>query len=146
LSIDNVRIRHLETKDADEICKILADITQTPIKTDFDLIVKAHARKDEDACFVAELDGSVIGFMISYILTGSFGLEKSAWIAMLGVNPEYMGQGIGEHLAREIFKFYKKHGIDTVYTSVKWDSPDLLSFFKTLGFDRSSFINLRKVL
>jgi ribosomal protein S18 acetylase RimI-like enzyme len=144
--MDNVLIRKLETKDADVICKILADITQTPVKTDFNLIVKAHAQKHEDACFVAELDGRVIGFMISYILTGSFGLEKSAWIAMLGVNPEYMGRGIGEHLAREIFKFYKAQGIDTVYTSVKWDSPDLLSFFKTLGFDRSSFINLRRVL
>jgi ribosomal protein S18 acetylase RimI-like enzyme len=144
--MDNVLIRKLETKDADDICKILSDITQTSVKADFNLIVEAHAQKDADACFVAELDGKVIGFMISYILTGSFGLEKSAWIAMLGVNPEYMGQGIGEHLAREIFKFYKTQGIDTVYTSVKWDSPDLLSFFKTLGFDRSNFINLRKVL
>jgi hypothetical protein len=29
---------------------------------------------------------------------------------------------------------------------VRWDSTDMLSFFKTLGFDRSNFINLRKVL
>jgi hypothetical protein len=57
-----------------------------------------------------------------------------------------MGQEIGASLAKEIFEYYKAHGIDNVYTSVRWDSTDLLSFFKTLGFDRSNFINLRKVL
>jgi N-acetylglutamate synthase-like GNAT family acetyltransferase len=71
-------------------------------------------------------------------------MEKSAWIATLGVNPEYMGQGVGRSLAKKIFKSYKKAGIEHVYTSVRWDSTDLLSFFKTLGFDRSNFVNLRK--
>ena len=33
-----------------------------------------------------------------------------------------------------------------IYTSVRWDSTDLLSFFKTLGFQRSDFINLHKSL
>jgi len=57
-----------------------------------------------------------------------------------------MGQGIGAALAQEIFAFYRARGIDNVYTSVRWDSTDMLSFFKILGFDRSNFINLRKVL
>ncbi|PIP35560.1 MAG: GNAT family N-acetyltransferase, partial [Desulfobacterales bacterium CG23_combo_of_CG06-09_8_20_14_all_52_9] len=37
-------------------------------------------------------------------------------------------------------------GIHNVHTSVQWDSTDLLSFFKTLGFNRSNFINLSKTL
>jgi len=49
-------------------------------------------------------------------------------------------------LAEETFRFYKNAGIREIYTSVRWDSVDLLSFFKTLEFDRSNFINLRKVL
>ena len=57
-----------------------------------------------------------------------------------------MGQGIGAALAQETFDFYRSRGIENVYTSVRWDSTDMLSFFKTLGFDRSNFINLRKVL
>ena len=57
-----------------------------------------------------------------------------------------MGQGIGAALAEEIFGVYRTRGIENVYTSVRWDSTDMLSFFKTLGFDRSNFINLRKVL
>ncbi|MBW2436909.1 MAG: hypothetical protein JRF29_06500 [Deltaproteobacteria bacterium] len=49
-------------------------------------------------------------------------------------------------MARKIFEIYKAAGIENVYTTVRWDSTDLLSFFKTLGFDRSAFINLRKIL
>ncbi len=84
--------------------------------------------------------------MISYIVYGGYGLEKSAWIATLGVDPKWMGRGIGKRLAQEILAFYERKGIRFIFTSVMWDSVDLLSFFKTLGFDRSSFINLRKEL
>jgi ribosomal protein S18 acetylase RimI-like enzyme len=108
--------------------------------------VEEHSQRDDEACFVAELNGKIVGFMISYILTAGFGMPKSAWIATLGVDPNFMGQDIGATLAEEILNYYKAQGVENVYTSVRWDSTDLLSFFKTLGFDRSNFINLRKVL
>jgi ribosomal protein S18 acetylase RimI-like enzyme len=62
------------------------------------------------------------------------------------VDPKFMGQGIGKKLAEEIFRVYQEKGIQDIFTSVRWDSADLLSFFKTLGFDRSDFINLKKQL
>ena len=144
--MENIIIRELKTTDADDISAIFADITQNPATPDFKNLIEKHARTDQDVCLVAELNGQVVGFMISYVLTLGFGIEKSGWIATLGVNPKFMGQGIGAGLAKEIFKYYKEIGINNVYSSVRWDSPDLLSFFKTLGFDRSNFINLRKVL
>ena len=144
--MDNVLIRRLKIKDADDISRIQAAITKSPPETDFKQVIEEHARKDVDASFVAELEGRVVGFMISYILSGGFGIEKSAWIAMFGVATKFMGQGIGKKLAEEIFQFYREKEIKNIYTSVRWDSVDLLSFFKTLGFDRSNFINLRRVL
>jgi ribosomal protein S18 acetylase RimI-like enzyme len=144
--VENIRIRELEASDTDDIADIYASIVRKPVDLDFKALIEKHARTDNDICFVADLDGRVIGFMISYILTFGFGIEKSAWIATLGVDPEFMGQGIGDRLAREIFKLYKQMGISRVYTSVRWDSTDLLSFFKSLGFDRSKFINLKKNL
>jgi len=144
--VENIRIRELEVSDTKDIAEIYASIVRKPVDLGFKALIEKHAQTDNDICFVAELDGRVIGFMISYILTFGFGIEKSAWIATLGVDPEYMGQGIGERLAREIFKLYKRMEISRVYTSVRWDSTDLLSFFKTLGFDRSKFINLKKDL
>lgn len=142
--MDNVLIRKLKTEDLEDIAGIYAAITQTPVEEDFIASVKEHAAMEKGASFVAEIDGKVIAYMFSYILSDSFGISKSAWIAMLGVNPKYMGQGIGDKLARQIFDYYKQIGVKDVYTSVRWDSTDLLSFFKRLGFDRSNFINLCK--
>ncbi len=144
--MENILIRELKTSDTDEIKKIYESITNKSVTADFTDLIEQHARRTQDVCLVAELSDRVVGFMISYILTFGFGIEKSAWIATLGVNPEFMGQGLGDSLAKEIFRYYKDQGILNVYTSVRWDSTDLLSFFKTLGFDRSDFINLRKSL
>ena len=144
--MDNMDIRRLKKEDAEDISRIYGAITMQPVSADFKRVVEEHAIREDGACFVAERDGNVTGFMISYILTAGFGMPKSAWIATLGVDPSCMGQGIGASLAKEIFKFYKNQGIENIYTSVRWDSTDLLSFFKTLGFDRSNFINLRKVV
>ncbi len=142
--MDNFLIRRLREDDAEDISTIHAAITQQPVMNDFRKTIREHALRDEGASFVAETNGQVVGYMVSYILSGGFGLSRSAWIAMLGVSPAYMGQGIGEKLAKEIFTYYQKQGVRYIYTSVRWDSTDLLSFFKTLGFDRSEFINLRK--
>ena len=144
--MNKVQIRHLKKNDSGDISRIYAAITMTPEDPDFKRVVEEHARNNAEACFVAEKDGKVVGFMVSYILTAGFGMPKSAWIATLVVDPNCMGEGIGANLAQEILKYYQAQGIENVYTSVRWDSTDLLSFFKTLGFDRSNFINLRKIL
>jgi len=144
--VKDALIRKLKAKDAEDISKIYAGITQTPVKDDFIKIIEEQVNRKEDASFVAELDGRVVGYMISLVISGSFGIKKSTWISNMGVTPKFMGQGIGERLANKIFEFSREKGIKDIYTSVRWDSPDLLSFFKTLGFDRSNFINLRKIL
>jgi ribosomal protein S18 acetylase RimI-like enzyme len=144
--VEKLQLRRLREEDAEAISQIYAAITMKAADPDFKRVVEEHARREDEACFVAERGGKVVGFMISYILTAGFGMAKSAWIATLGVDPNCMGQGIGAGLAEEIFTYYRGQGIENVYTSVRWDSTDMLSFFKTLGFDRSNFINLRKIV
>lgn len=142
-----VTIRKLREEDAYQVGEIYSLITKEPVNEDFIKQIRAHALKDEhEAPFVAELDGKVVGFMVSYIVTLGFGAERSAYIATLGVHPRYMGRGIGMGMTEEIFKFYRSQGITRVYTSVRWDSTDLLSFCKTMGFERSNFINLKRDL
>ncbi len=144
--MEKVLIRKLKIEDADDITRIHAAITQSPVKIDYKRVIKERVGKADEASYVAEVKGKVVGYMISYIFYGGFGIEDSAWIAMFGIDPKFMGQGIGQELGKEIFSFYREKGIKSIYTSVRWDSTDILSFFKTLGFDRSNFINLRKTL
>jgi len=143
---DNFLIRSIKIEDADDIGRIMTAITKAPAKIDFRQVIEEQVQSDKDASFVAEIDGKVVGFMISHIVYGGFGFEKSAWIVTLGVDPKFMGRDIGNKLAEEILGVYRDRGIKHVFTSVRWDSVDLLSFFKTLDFDRSNFINLRKDL
>ena len=57
-----------------------------------------------------------------------------------------MGTEIGQYLIIQLFKQFKKKKINEIYTAARWDGVDILSFFKSIGFDRSNFINLRKEL
>ena len=144
-SSERIGIRQMKSEDSGAISRISTEITKKPSRADFVALIQAYAQDEESANFVAELDGKVVGFMVSYITIG-FGEEKSAWIAVMGVDPKYMGEGIGASLASAIFKFYEARGVKRVYTAVKWDSTDVLSFFRTLDFERSDFINLIKKL
>ncbi|GAF76048.1 unnamed protein product [marine sediment metagenome] len=142
--MQNLIIRGLEVRDSEDISRIQEAVTKEPSTIDYYRIVEEELKKEDRVSFVAELDGKVVGFMITYILYGGFGLEKSAWIGLFGVEPKYMGSGIGKRMAREVFDVLMKINIKNIFTSVKWDSVDLLSFFKSLGFDRCNFINLKK--
>ena len=144
--MENLLIRRLESGDADDIFRIQKAIAEELGTIDYHRVVEEEAKREDRVSFVAELDGKVVGFLITYILYGGFGLEKSAWIGLFGVDPKYMGQGIGKRMAGEVFDVFRKLNIGNIFTSVKWDSTDLLSFFKSLGFDRSNFINLEKIL
>jgi ribosomal protein S18 acetylase RimI-like enzyme len=136
----------MKKEDAEAIARIDAAIEKRPSLVDFKQIVSEEVKRTADASFVAEIKGKIVGFMISYITYGNFGADRCAWIAMFGVAPKWMGQGIGKKLAEEIFNVYKTKGVEEVFTSVRWDATDILSFFKTLGFERSNFINLWKKL
>ncbi len=144
--MENLNIRRLRAEDAPAVAEIYAAIDPPSARENFSRVITDEILRYEDAvCFVAELEGRVVGYIITYSPSVGFGLDRSAWIALLGVMPDRMGEGIGKKMAETVFKFYGDRGIHTVYTTVRWHQTDLLSFFRTLGFDQSDFINLRRV-
>ena len=47
-----------------------------------------YTRRDPEASVVAEVDGTVVGFMLGEVRSGEFGLEEpTGWIEVLGVDP-----------------------------------------------------------
>jgi L-amino acid N-acyltransferase YncA len=62
----------------------------------------------------------------------------------MGVAPGFVEHEIGRELASQILRYYEKHGIRVVHTSIKWNDGGRLTLFKTLGFERSEFMNLTK--
>lgn len=144
---DRVDIREITLDDAESIQDIRVAISEDDAGVDFKKFIERQiAEGIGKSSLVAEMDGKVVGYMISTTLYAGFGVKKSAWIMHIGVHPAHMGQGVGLALANRICEIYKTRGIKEIYSSVLWDSTDVLSFFKKLGFERSDFINLKKTL
>ncbi|NWG01525.1 MAG: GNAT family N-acetyltransferase [Syntrophaceae bacterium] len=145
MELPGIKLRKLSGKDIPQIIDIHGAITKKKAHRRWvQQMVKDHLRKQEGVGFVAEIEGQVVGFIIGEMKGEGFGLEKSGWLEVVMVHPHYMGKGIGRSMARKLFDCFKRRGIRDVYTSVLWDAVDMLSFFKSLGFDRSTFINLIK--
>jgi len=105
-------------------------------------MVKDHLRKQEGVGFVAERKGQVVGFIIGEIKGEDLVWRRaggSRWSWSIPVK----WTGIGYAMPTNSSTILEK-GIRDVHTSVLWDAVDMLSFFKSLGFDRSTFINLIK--
>jgi len=141
-----VETRPIRAEDIPQIITIQQAIIKKKVSRRWVQMVEDHIRKKEAVGFVATRERKVIGFIIGEIKGEGFGLEQSGWIEVVGVHPSQMGAGIGHTLAHRLFQFFRKKGIHDVYTAVRWDAVDMLSFFKSLGFDRSTFINLIKRL
>jgi len=141
-----VKARKIKPEDVPEIVAIQESIIKKKVSQRWARMVENHLKKEEAVGFVASKDNRVAGFIIGEIKGEGFGLEQSGWIEVVGVHPNHMGIGIGRVLAEKLFDFFKKEGIRDIYTTVRWDAGDMLSFFKAIGFDRSPFINLRKHL
>ena len=143
--VSGIKLRKLTAKDIPDIIAIHTAIIKNKAHRRWvRQMVKDHLRKQEGVGFVAEKEGQVVGFIIGEMKGEGFGLEKSGWLEVVMVHPRHMGTGIGHAMARKLFDYFRRRGIRDVHTSVLWDAVDMLSFFKSLGFDRSTFINLIK--
>ena len=134
----------VRSEDVPQIIAIQEAIIKKRVSRKWIQMVEDHLRKHEGVGFAASREGQVLGFIIGEVKGEGFGLEQSGWIEVVGVHPSQMGIGIGQTLAKSLFDFFRKRRVRDVYTAVRWDAVDMLSFFKSLGFDRSTFINLIK--
>jgi N-acetylglutamate synthase-like GNAT family acetyltransferase len=135
-------IRPPTESDFEDVKKIQEAILQRPVKGVLENRIREYLKKDPKSCLVAEVDGSVAGFVIGDIKDWGFGVEKSGWLETIGIDPKHMGKGIGKALGEKLLDHFRSKGIMNIYTVARWDSGDLLAFFKSIGFDRSDFINL----
>jgi N-acetylglutamate synthase-like GNAT family acetyltransferase len=142
----DINIRPLTEKDFKEVAKIQEAILKRSVSGRLENRMREYIKKDPNTCLVAEIEGNVVGFVIGDIKDWGFGVEKSGWLEIIGIHPKFMGQGIGKELGKRLLDHFKSKGIKNVYTVARWDSGDLLAFFKSIGFDRSDFINLETKL
>ena len=142
----DITIRPMKEKDISQAANIHRKVIREGLSQGMDYEIEdlfmSFIKKSPQTCIIAEKDNKVAGFIVGCVKEWGFGLERSGWIEMIEVDPKLMGKGIGKTLGEALISYFQNEGIKEVYTTVEWDSGDLIAFFKSVGFDKSSFINL----
>jgi ribosomal protein S18 acetylase RimI-like enzyme len=147
-------IRMLGMDDLDDVLKIEEKIEKeqkfkSPDRMEFlkETAVYHLQHGDPLMNLGAEIDGKLVGFILAEIRLWEFGRgEKTGWIKVLGVDPEYQARGIGRKLGETLLSHFKRRNIKKVRTLVDWYEGNLISYFKSLGFDILNMIPLEKEL
>ncbi|MHA2225998.1 MAG: GNAT family N-acetyltransferase [Candidatus Hodarchaeales archaeon] len=88
-------------------------------------------------------DGKLVGYIIAETKVYIFGEEDlSAWIILLGVDPNYQDQGVGTALTKQTIDSFTQKGIKAIRTITAWNWGDLVEFFSSTGFNLSTYLTL----
>ena len=133
---DAVQVRQLTPDDYDRIVAI--DARAIGRRRDEFFKVKLRQAFGDTGVAVslaAELDRSVVGFVLARVYYGEFGMtERVAVMDVLGVHPDFRGRGVGAALIDQLRTNLLGLGIRTLQTQVSWDDPALIAFFQREGF------------
>jgi len=143
---DGIEIREIAIEDYPEILEIYRVIMKGKASISWMKNIELYLQKTNVIGYVALKDGQIAGFIIVESQGPSFWLEQSGWVIVIGVHPQFMGNGIGKALVESLFQFFRENGVRDIYTALRWDASDMLSFFISVGLGRSEFINLKKHL
>jgi GNAT superfamily N-acetyltransferase len=83
-------------------------------------------RASPEGCFVAEVDGKVVGTATTMVYEG-----RLAWIGMVLVDPDYRGRGIGTELLEKTIDYLDAHRIPTMKLDA---TPQGKPIYARLGF------------
>jgi len=147
-----ISIRFLGMDDLDDILRIQEKIIR---EQNHDNLDRLESLKDTTIYHLqhgdpilnlgAEIDGKLVGFIISEIRRWEFGCGgMTGWILILGVDHEYQGMGVGHKLSSTLLDHFKKKGITRIRTLVEWHEGELISYFKSLGFKMLGMLPLEK--
>jgi ribosomal protein S18 acetylase RimI-like enzyme len=93
----------------------------------------------------AEIDGKLVGFIFGEIRRWEFGRGgMTGWILILGVDHAYQGMGVGHKLSSTLLEHFRKKNITKIRTMVEWHEGELISYFRSLGFNMLGMLPLEK--
>ena len=91
-------------------------------------------QSDSEFCFVAEIEDSLVGFVLGTVISKT----KSAWkyghLIWMGVDPDYARRGIAERLAKIFLQATLEEGVRMLIVDTEADNLPALQFFRKMGF------------
>jgi len=140
----DISIRKMTVRDIDEVLRIDEKITGKPHAAYYESKADAYIKRAPEYCLVAEHRDRVVGFVLGDVRGWEFAAELSGWLEIIGIDPDYHGQGVSRALMNELFARFKRAGVTVVNTMVNWNDGDLIDYFSANGFERGEYVNLVK--
>ncbi len=116
-------IRKTRKNDLSRIMEIYQDPTSYE-----PYIAKVYLEKEPDFGIVAEINGTIVGYIRIHPH------YDSAWLGGLYVHSEYRGRRIGRTLLQEAFTRIKSLGGKVTYIDVHLDNVSAIRLYEKLGF------------
>ncbi|MHA2346408.1 MAG: GNAT family N-acetyltransferase, partial [Candidatus Hodarchaeales archaeon] len=133
-----------KVEDIDEIIEIDEKIVRRK-RTPFfkDQLKEEIVKYGHESLGAVTPEGKIIGYLLAETKVYIYGSDDlSAWITLLGIDPEFQDQGVGTAMAKEVIKFFSQKGIKNIRTICAWDWGDLVEFFSKIGFTLSDYLTL----
>lgn len=135
LETDAITVRLLEERDLEAIVRIDASAGRTRREYYRDRVSAAVKQSRIRTSLVAEVDGSVVGFLMATTYYGEFGIaEPTAVVDSIGVHVEFRGKKVGAAMMRQFMMNVKALNVRQVRTDVAWNDTELIHFFDKNGF------------
>ncbi len=140
----HLTFRPLTVEDIDEIIEIDEKIVRRKRTPLFKEQLKEQIVKyGHESLGAVTTEGKIIGYLLAETKVYIYGSDDiSAWITLLGIDPEFQDQGVGTSMANEVIKYFAQKKIKTIRTICAWDWGDLVEFFSSVGFNLSDYLTL----
>jgi len=94
--------------------------------------------------FIAQIDGNVVGFIMSRLAYLMIPFTEVCIIQGIVTDPDYQSSGIGSKLVSCLLDYCHAEGINTIRALVPDQDKKLRHFIEVQGFQRSTIINYDK--
>ena len=131
-----VTIRDASAGDAEPIARLSGQLGYPEQGGRLGKRLSALLGSSLDAVYVAEVDGSVVGWIHVF---ASVRIESAARaeIGGLVVDEAYRGKGIGERLVREVETWAIQHGLAHIRVRTRATRTEAHGFYAREGFERT---------
>ncbi len=139
-----VQVRTLTGKDVAAAVAIERRVTRARGRSSLERNLRARLKSGPNfICLAAPVGDRLAGFLVAEVRGVEFGEDGPVgWVEVVGVDPEFQGQGIGTALGNEALRRLRRRGAKRVKTLVAWDAGEMIAYFQALGFARADSVLL----
>ena len=142
---DGVRIRPMTELDIESIAQIDERVSGRYRPEVWEDRAAYYIRRDPDSSQVAEIDGSVVGFMMGEVRGGEFGMnEPTGWVEFFGVDPSARGRSLGRLLLEALLAHFRERGAQVARTMVQEKDAEIAGFLNAMGFKPARVVPLER--